>query len=233
MALVLWVASREWQLIAHRYPIEPVKTIDEIRYARLLELLALPDFRTIQAFADRIERSHSQVSQWKNRTPRKNKEGQVIGLSNIDSDSARHIEAKAGKPRGWMDNDPAFDSGAASDAVGGERAYAEETDAETIPGALDPLAHDEIEKRLLVAFRHLLAEQREVQLAELERTAQTNLELGQRWLKERMGVTGSLSDEQVRDGFRRAAENNAGPAREQLLNPGAPAPSARRGPPTK
>jgi hypothetical protein len=73
-----------------------VQTIEDTRHARLL--LLLREFDTIQAFADKIERAHAQVSQWKNRSKRAN--GRV---STIDSDSARWIEGKTGKPRGWMD----------------------------------------------------------------------------------------------------------------------------------
>ena len=86
-----------------------MKTIEEIRHSRLMELLASPDFPTVQALATKIDRSHAQVSQWKNRSKRKNKAGDVVGVSNIDSDSARWIEERLGKPRGWMDNDPAFE----------------------------------------------------------------------------------------------------------------------------
>lgn len=103
------IAPREWPSIAERYEMPIVRTIEEIRHARLMQLLESEDFPTIQAFADRIERSHAQVSQWKNRSKRKNKAGEVIGVSNIDSDSARLIESKTNKPTGWMDNDPVFD----------------------------------------------------------------------------------------------------------------------------
>jgi hypothetical protein len=86
-----------------------VRTIEEIRHARLLQLLEHPDFPTIQALADKIERSHAQVSQWKNKSERRSK-GVVTGVSNIDSASARWIESKVGKATGWMDNDPVFDN---------------------------------------------------------------------------------------------------------------------------
>lgn len=81
-----------------------MRTIEDIRRARLMQLLEMSEFPTIQSLADRIERSHAQVSQWKNRSARKGG-----GVSNIDSSSARHIEKKVGKPVGWMDNDPAYD----------------------------------------------------------------------------------------------------------------------------
>lgn len=97
------LAPRECHSIASSYLIRSVRTIEEIRHARLMDLLG--EFPTIQALADRIERSHAQVSQWKNRSVRKNKKGEVVGVSNIDSDSARWIESKTGKPVGWMDNE--------------------------------------------------------------------------------------------------------------------------------
>lgn len=83
-----------------------MKTIDEIRHARLLELLQMPQHPTVQALAEALERSSAQISQWKNRSKRSGG-----GVCNIDSDSARHIESKVGKPRGWMDNDPDRDAG--------------------------------------------------------------------------------------------------------------------------
>lgn len=104
------LAPREWSSIAARYQMCPVRTIEEIRHARLLQLLEDKErYPTIQALADAIERSHAQVSQWKNRSERRNKDGEVVGVSNIESASARWIEQKTGKPTGWMDNDPDYD----------------------------------------------------------------------------------------------------------------------------
>jgi len=94
-----------------------MRTIEEIRHARLIQLLELPEYPTVQSLADKIERVNAQVSQWKNRSERKNKAGKVTGLSNIDSVSARWIEKKVGKPPGWMDNDPKFDVPETSDAA--------------------------------------------------------------------------------------------------------------------
>lgn len=99
------LALREWPLIAVRYEMPSVRTIEEIRHARLLQLLEDKQrFPTIQSLADTIERSHAQVSQWKNQSKRAGG-----GVSNIDSASARWIEQRTGKPLGWMDNDPAHD----------------------------------------------------------------------------------------------------------------------------
>ncbi len=74
-----------------------MKTIEEIRQGRLLELLGKS---SLQAFAEAIGRSPTQVSQWKNRFQRADG-----GMYNIDSESARNIERKLGKPVGWMDNE--------------------------------------------------------------------------------------------------------------------------------
>ena len=74
-----------------------VKTIDDIRHENLLHLLSKE--RSIQAFADRIERSHSQVSQIKNRHAHSTG-GKARG---IGDDLCRHIEAKLALPSGWMD----------------------------------------------------------------------------------------------------------------------------------
>lgn len=98
------LAPREYTSIALRYEIRSVRTIEEIRQARLLQLLEQPDFPTVQALATKLGKSHAQVSQWKNRSKRTGG-----GESNIDSASARMIETVVGKPIGWMDNDPAFD----------------------------------------------------------------------------------------------------------------------------
>ncbi len=76
--------------------VSTMKTIEEIRHARLLELIE--QFPTLQALADSLGRKAAQVSQWKNRYKRS-----TGGVHNIDSDSARNIELKLGKPRGWMD----------------------------------------------------------------------------------------------------------------------------------
>jgi len=92
----LLLAPREWTGFARLYQIDGVKTIDEIRHGKLIELLA--DYPSIQSFADAIGRSHSQVSQWKNRSKR-----QSGGVASIDSDSARLIEQCTNRPRGWMD----------------------------------------------------------------------------------------------------------------------------------
>ena len=69
-----------------------MKTIEEIRHARLLELLESGEYPTLQALADVLERKQAQVSQWKNRSKRTGG-----GTCNIDNDSARHIERMTGR----------------------------------------------------------------------------------------------------------------------------------------
>jgi hypothetical protein len=104
------IAPCELNSLAVRYAMLAMLTIEDIRHARLLQLLQDPRFPTIQRLADAIDKSHAQVSQWKNRSERRNREGAVTGVSNIDSNSARLIEERCGMPRGWMDHDPAYDS---------------------------------------------------------------------------------------------------------------------------
>lgn len=83
-----------------------MRTIDEIRQARLMQLLEMLKYgRTLNDFAIRIKKSPAQVSQWKNRSKRSNG-----GLSNIDSASARKIEQALHLETGWMDNDPIHDA---------------------------------------------------------------------------------------------------------------------------
>jgi hypothetical protein len=77
-----------------------MRTIDDIRHARLMELL--DEAGSVQRLADKLEKSHSQVSQWKRRA--------VYGPNgerrSISTAMAREIEQKCGKPSGWMDTDP-------------------------------------------------------------------------------------------------------------------------------
>lgn len=72
-------------------------TIHEIRHANFLTLLAR--YPTIQAFADAVERSHSQISQIKNRS-RHSTSGEPRA---IGDDLARHIEGRLQLAPGWMD----------------------------------------------------------------------------------------------------------------------------------
>lgn len=74
-----------------------METIAEVRHANLLALLSR--YRSLQAFADAIDRSHSQVSQLKNRN-RHSTSGEPRAMGD---DIARHIEQKLGLGVGWMD----------------------------------------------------------------------------------------------------------------------------------
>lgn len=76
-----------------------MSTIDDIRHANFMALLA--GFKNLQAFADAIERSNSQVSQLKNRS-KHSKSGEPREIGDA---VARHIEEKLGKPRGWLDKE--------------------------------------------------------------------------------------------------------------------------------
>jgi transcriptional regulator with XRE-family HTH domain len=82
-----------------------MRTVSEIRRARLLQLIEQAG--SIQAVADKIGRSHAQVSQWKNMNTRSSGRPSVIG-----AESARLIEEAFNKPRGWMDADPVHDAAA-------------------------------------------------------------------------------------------------------------------------
>lgn len=79
-----------------------MKTIEEIRIERLQ--LLKNEYKTIAALASVLGKSDSQVSQWLNASPN-SESGRPRSVS---SDICRHIEEACGKPRGWMDNDPAM-----------------------------------------------------------------------------------------------------------------------------
>jgi len=72
-------------------------TIDEIRRNNLALLVS--EYGSVQALADAIYRSDSQVSQWINAS-KNSGTGKPRGMR---SDSCRHIERCTGKPKGWMD----------------------------------------------------------------------------------------------------------------------------------
>ena len=77
-----------------------MSTIDDIRYQRLLQLIA--EAGTVKALADAIGRAPAQISQLKNRSPH-SATGTPRG---IGRELAREIESKLGKPNGWMDIAP-------------------------------------------------------------------------------------------------------------------------------
>lgn len=75
-----------------------MKTISEIRRERLEELIS--KFSSVRAFADFIEKSPAQVSQWRNASI-DSKSGKPRGMG--DS-IARELEKKFEKSKGWMDS---------------------------------------------------------------------------------------------------------------------------------
>lgn len=76
-----------------------MRPIADVRHANLLLLLSR--FDTLQAFADKVGRSSSQISQLKNRS-RHSISGEP---RNIDSALARDFEATLKLTNGWMDVD--------------------------------------------------------------------------------------------------------------------------------
>jgi hypothetical protein len=72
-------------------------TIEDTRQKRLLILIA--EYKTASALSDIVDISEAQLSQWKNKSP-DSKTGRPRAM---DSDSARNIEERTKKPRGWMD----------------------------------------------------------------------------------------------------------------------------------
>ena len=73
-------------------------TVHDTRHQNLLRLIE--ELGDIQALADRIERSHSQVSQLKNRSIH----SQTGAPRQIGDAMARHIERKLHLDVGWMDS---------------------------------------------------------------------------------------------------------------------------------
>lgn len=76
-----------------------MRTIDDIRHDRLLQLIQ--EAGSIKALADKLGRSHAQISNLKTRAKQANGTRKAIG-----SALARDIETAVGKPTGWMDTDP-------------------------------------------------------------------------------------------------------------------------------
>ena len=72
-------------------------TIEDTRRKRLLILIA--EYRTASALSKATDVDETQISQWKNKSP----DSKTGRPRTMDSDSARHIESKTNKPRGWMD----------------------------------------------------------------------------------------------------------------------------------
>ncbi|MGC8732611.1 MAG: S24 family peptidase [Halothiobacillaceae bacterium] len=72
-------------------------TIEEIRQQNLAFLVA--EYGSVAAVAEAIDRSPAQVSQWLNQS-KDSKTGKPRGMR---SGSARYVEDRCGKSRGWMD----------------------------------------------------------------------------------------------------------------------------------
>ncbi len=73
-------------------------TIDEIRHGNLL--LLIDHAGSIQAVADKLGKSHAQISQLKNRYKHSGSDKR----RGVGDDLAREIEIAFQLPRGWMDN---------------------------------------------------------------------------------------------------------------------------------
>ena len=93
------VASSEFHMLANGFVIDVMRTIEEIRHGRLLELI--DECGSVQTVAEKMTRSHSQISQLKTLS----KHGSTGKARSIGSDLAREFEQRFGKPRGWMDNE--------------------------------------------------------------------------------------------------------------------------------
>lgn len=74
-----------------------MKTVEETRHDRLLMLK--DEYRSVAALAKQLEKSYAQVSQWINRSI-STRNGQPRSMN---SETARYIESKTNKPKGWMD----------------------------------------------------------------------------------------------------------------------------------
>lgn len=97
------LAAGQFPCREHHGAITPVRTIDDIRHANLLRLLSElgqgQERGQIAKLAELTGKSHSQISQLKNRTVHSTSgKPRTIG-----TDLARQIEAACGKPKGWMD----------------------------------------------------------------------------------------------------------------------------------
>jgi hypothetical protein len=123
-----------------------MRTVEEIRTARLAQLIE--EAGSVQAVAERMEKSLSQISQLKTMAAHSTSgRPRVIG-----SDLAREFEEKFAKPRGWMDNDPAKDA-----------------PAPRLPFAdLGPF-----EAQLITLYRRLSADQQHDVLVEVNKLADT------------------------------------------------------------
>lgn len=130
-------------------------TAREIRHANLLRLIE--EFGSIQALADRLGKSHSQISQLRNQVVHS-----TTGKQRVVGDKlAREIEQKLGRPEGWMDQLHRVES---VRKVGDGRMLVVDT-AVMLERYSPPPTSDEIQ--LLADLRELLPEDREHFAAEI------------------------------------------------------------------
>ncbi len=87
--------------------------VEKIRVARLSMLVE--ECGGVGRFADAVDKSPSQISQWINSSP----DSRTKKPRSISNQSARELERKRGKPDGWMDQplDDAPINGAAQQPV--------------------------------------------------------------------------------------------------------------------
>lgn len=74
-----------------------MQTIEETRLARLNILIG--EFGGIPALSKKLGISYAQISQWVNQSP----DSKTGKPRTFNSATARNIEDKVGKPRGWFD----------------------------------------------------------------------------------------------------------------------------------
>ena len=90
-------APREFRFFAQRFPMPEMATVDEIRRDNLRALVR--EFGGVGQVAAKVGVSDSQFSQWLNASL-DFKSGKPRGMSPA---SCRRIEAKTGRPVGWLD----------------------------------------------------------------------------------------------------------------------------------
>lgn len=145
----------------------PVPTIDQI-YRDNLKLL-VAEAPSLKAFAEKVEKSPSQISQWLNAS-KDSKTGKPRVVSRA---SARELERKCGKPEGWMDT---------------HHGHAEAAPPEKPTGAVFSALDDDDEQRLLDNYRGLLDSERAELAEDVARRAAKTRAIRTEVLK-RFGVT--------------------------------------------
>lgn len=90
--------------LAPGYLIQQMRTIEDIRHSNFIALIE--QHGGIKPLADVLERTHSQLSQWKTRAINSG----TGKPRNISGQTCRYIEKRLGLPELWMDVDRAQDS---------------------------------------------------------------------------------------------------------------------------